>query len=320
MPKRLIKDKFKEKVGYELDNENLNKLNKEINQRIIGPIFFVIIMLITLIIFLAGISSEELTLDDNIKTVLIFLICLILGMTIFIPVKRNKIIDDFIVNYLKTNPPPAVTNIQPSPGVPNSLPPPAVTNIQPSSGVPNSQSLSVIREKANIYFEKLKELWKIPKYKAIILIIMIIIAAIPMFIIFIPKGPLVGTWQSLSSIRFYVKTDFDTWPNPPEDIGYEDREVTWKIRSNFDSYTIEFIFEITGLSITPGKGYTPPVSPEHFTGYLNENILTVYDSQGQVGQFVLQENTLIGTWDRSEEIIYTQVTYTFPNAFVLVKN
>src|SRR3989304_6525210 len=77
-----------------------------------------------------------------------------------------------------------------------------------------------------------------------------------------PARNLEGTWKTSFPVKFYIKTDFETF-GELKDVGSEDRTMTWVITatSNENGVDVEVSFTVSNRQLATGSGYTPDVSP-----------------------------------------------------------
>jgi hypothetical protein len=133
-----------------------------------------------------------------------------------------------------------------------------------------------------------------------------------------PARGLAGTWKTSFPVKFYIATDFDT--GTLQDVGSEDRQVTWIITSTGDPnvYDIEQNFSESNRQLT-GGGYVPDVSPYFYTGTVSSSSLTVMGGDRVVGEFAFTSNVITGTWNDEWTMAYAQRVYTDVNTLTLTK-
>jgi hypothetical protein len=129
---------------------------------------------------------------------------------------------------------------------------------------------------------------------------------------------LVGTWRTSFSTKFYIATDFDT--GTLQDIGSEDRQVTWTITATEDESVvdIEQSFTESNRQLT-GGGYVPDVSPNFYTGTISSSSLTVNEGDRVVGYFAFTTDIITGTWSDNWAMAFTQDVYTAINGLTLTR-
>lgn len=144
-----------------------------------------------------------------------------------------------------------------------------------------------------------------------------------------PATNLTGTWKTSFPTTFYIQTDYAG--GELEDVGSEDREVTWVISagSSENEVNIEQTFTYSNRNLVDGSGYTPDVSPSFYTGVISGSRLTVIDKGGGigafessdriVGEFSFTSSSIQGTWDDNWTMIYSQRVYTTTNGLTLNK-
>jgi hypothetical protein len=137
---------------------------------------------------------------------------------------------------------------------------------------------------------------------------------------------LAGTWKTSFPTKFYLATDFDT--GTLQDIGSEDRQVTWIITSTADPNVVEIEvdFTVSNRQLT-GGGYTPDISGNIYGGIISSSSLSVVDRGSDilgtpdrvVGEFTFTSDILTGTWNDEWTMAYTQRVYTDVNALMLTR-
>jgi len=130
---------------------------------------------------------------------------------------------------------------------------------------------------------------------------------------------LVGTWQTSSATKFYIKTDFAT--GQLEDVGSEDRTMTWTITATGDENTVdvEVQFSYSNRQLIDQSGYTPDVSPMFLTGTISGSRLTLQDGDRTVGTFDFTSDIIHGTWDDHWTLAFEQEVYTSTNGLTLMR-
>jgi len=134
------------------------------------------------------------------------------------------------------------------------------------------------------------------------------------------ESGIAGTWVSPPT-TFRIASDFNTFDGSLEDIGTEDRVVTWVITSTGTTGVVEIeqTFTYTNRNFW-ASGYTPDVSPTFYTGEISSSNLTVKSGSRIVGTFTISGNTITGTWNDEWSIAYAQRVYTETNGLTLTKH
>lgn len=135
-----------------------------------------------------------------------------------------------------------------------------------------------------------------------------------------PARDLEGTWKTSFATTFYIKTDFSS--ATLEDVGTQDRMMTWVITNTADEnvVNIEVSFTTSNTQLVSGSGYVPDVSPMFLTGTISGTRLTLTsNSDGTVGTFNFTTDILTGTWNDNWTIAYSQQVYTATNGLVLMR-
>lgn len=135
-----------------------------------------------------------------------------------------------------------------------------------------------------------------------------------------PARDLVGTWKTSFATKFYIKTDFQT--GTLQDVGSEDRTMTWIVTSTSDEnvVNIEVDFTSSNQQLSSDAGYTPDVSPMFLTGTISGSRLTLQSSSdGTVGQFSFTTDIITGTWNDQWTMAYSQEVYTATNGLTLTR-
>jgi len=144
-----------------------------------------------------------------------------------------------------------------------------------------------------------------------------------------PARNLVGTWKTTFPVKFYIKTDFETF-GELQDVGSENRTMTWIITATSDENVVNVEVHFTGsnLQLVTGSGYVPDVSPMFYIGRISGARLTLeigdYESIGPkptqigfVGEFTFTSWCITGTWHDHWELVYAQEVYTATNSLIL---
>jgi hypothetical protein len=136
-----------------------------------------------------------------------------------------------------------------------------------------------------------------------------------------PARSLEGTWRTTFAVKFYIKTDFETF-GELQDVGSEDRTMTWVITATSDENVVdvEVSFTSSNTQLVSGSGYTPDVSPMFLSGTISSSRLTLTSSDSRViGEFSFTTDIMTGTWNDHWSMAYEQQVYTTTNSLVLMK-
>jgi hypothetical protein len=136
-----------------------------------------------------------------------------------------------------------------------------------------------------------------------------------------PARNLEGTWKTTFNVKFYIKTDFETF-GELKDVGSEDRAMTWIVTatSNENVVDVEVQFTSSNTQLVSGSGYTPDVSPMFLTGTISGSRLTLTSGDSRViGEFSFTTDVITGTWNDHWSMVYEQQVYTATNSLVLMK-
>src|SRR3990170_1055615 len=135
-----------------------------------------------------------------------------------------------------------------------------------------------------------------------------------------PARNLEGAWKTSFPVKFYIKTDFETF-GELKDVGSEDRTMTWVITatSNENIVDVEVSFTISNRQLATGSGYTPDVSPTFLTGTISGTRLTLASSGTTIGEFSFTTDIITGTWSDHWSMAYEQEVYTTTNSLVLTR-
>jgi hypothetical protein len=142
-----------------------------------------------------------------------------------------------------------------------------------------------------------------------------------------PTRDIVGTWKTNFQTTFNIATDFQNF-GQLEDVGSEERTMTWKITATDKENTVivNVEFSYSNRQLIPGSGYTPDVSTMQLTGIINATqlALTKGDSGpikqvGSVGVFTFTSTQIEGTWHDHWNGVYEQNVYTSTNGLKLTK-
>lgn len=152
-----------------------------------------------------------------------------------------------------------------------------------------------------------------------------------------PPNPLVGTWETVSPVKFTIATDFVS--GTLQDEGSEDRTMTWTITATSDpnTVTVEVEYDFSNRQFIPNSGYIPDISGDWFTGTVNGTQLTLSKNEdnstggpyttyvGSVGEFTFTDHQMEGTWHYHWVLMVggessgEQNVYTATNGLQLVK-
>ena len=133
-----------------------------------------------------------------------------------------------------------------------------------------------------------------------------------------PARNLEGTWKTSFPVKFYIKTDFETF-GELKDVGSEDRTMTWVITGTSDENVVdvEVSFTVSNRQLATGSGYTPDVSPMFLTGTISGTRLTLTSSGRTIGEFSFTTDIITGTWSDHWSMAYEQEVYTTTNSLTL---
>ena len=141
-----------------------------------------------------------------------------------------------------------------------------------------------------------------------------------------PARNLEGTWKTAFPVKFYIKTDFDTF-GELQDVGSENRTMTWIITATSDENVVdvEVYFTVSNRQLVTGSGYTPDVSPMFLKGTISGTRLTLKTGGSQlsdsrtVGEFSFTTDIITGTWSDQWSMVYEQEVYTQTNTLILTR-
>jgi hypothetical protein len=133
-----------------------------------------------------------------------------------------------------------------------------------------------------------------------------------------PARKLEGTWKTSFPVTFYIKTDYETF-GELQDVGTEDRTMTWIITATNDENTVnvEVQFTSSNRQLVSDSGYTPDVSPMFLTGTISGTRLTLKTGDRTVGEFSFTTDIITGTWSDHLSMVYEQEVYTKTNSLIL---
>ena len=143
-----------------------------------------------------------------------------------------------------------------------------------------------------------------------------------------PARNLEGTWKTTFSTKFYIKTDYATFQEL-EDVGSENRTMTWTITATSDENIVNVKVEFTSSNrqLISDSGYIPDVSPMSLKGTISGTRLTLtttsssstIDQIGTVSEFSFTTDIITGTWHDHWNGLYEQEVYTATNGLILAK-
>jgi hypothetical protein len=136
-----------------------------------------------------------------------------------------------------------------------------------------------------------------------------------------PARNLEGTWKTTFAVKFYIKTDFDTF-GELKDVGSENRTVTWIITGTSDEneVNVEVRFTVSNRQLASDSGYVPDVSPNFLTGTISGTRLTLTEGGSRtVGEFSFTTDIITGTWSDRWSMVYEQEVYTATNSLILTR-
>jgi hypothetical protein len=136
-----------------------------------------------------------------------------------------------------------------------------------------------------------------------------------------PARNLEGTWKTTFPVKFYIKTDFETF-GELKDVGSENRTVTWIITGTSDEneVNVEVRFTVSNRQLASDSGYVPDVSPNFLTGTISGTRLTLTEGGSRtVGEFSFTTDIITGTWDDQWSMVYEQEVYTTTNSLILTR-
>lgn len=141
-----------------------------------------------------------------------------------------------------------------------------------------------------------------------------------------PARKLEGTWKTAFPVKFYIKTDFETF-GELQDVGSENRTMTWIITGTNDEnvVNVEVQFTVSNRQLAADSGYTPDISPMFLTGVISGTRLTLKTGGSQlsesrtIGEFSFTTDIMTGTWRDRWSMIYEQEVYTRTNTLILTR-
>ena len=135
-----------------------------------------------------------------------------------------------------------------------------------------------------------------------------------------PARNLEGTWKTTFPVKFYIKTDFETF-GELEDVGSESRTMTWVITAASDENTVnvEASFTSSDRQLVAGSGYTPDVSPMFLEGVISGTRLTLKTGDRTICECNFTTDIITATWSDHWSMVYEQEVYTGTNSLVLIR-
>jgi len=133
-----------------------------------------------------------------------------------------------------------------------------------------------------------------------------------------PARNLEGTWKTTFPVKFYIKTDFETF-GELEDVGSENRTMTWIITAASDENTVnvEVRFTASDRQLVSGSGYTPDVSPMFLEGTISGTRLTLKTGDRTICECNFTTDIITATWSDHWSMVYEQEVYTGTNSLIL---
>jgi hypothetical protein len=135
-----------------------------------------------------------------------------------------------------------------------------------------------------------------------------------------PARNLEGTWKTTFPVKFYIKTDFETF-GELEDVGSENRTMTWIITATNDEniVNVEVYFTALDRQLVANSGYTPDVSPMFLDGIISGTRLTLKTGDQTICECNFTTDIITGTWSDYWSMVYEQEVYTIINSLVLTR-
>jgi hypothetical protein len=135
-----------------------------------------------------------------------------------------------------------------------------------------------------------------------------------------PARNLEGTWKTTFPVKFYIKTNFETF-GELEDVGSENRTMTWIITATNDENTVnvEVYFTASDRQLVANSGYTPDVSPMFLEGVISGTRLTLKTGDRIICECNFTTDIITGTWSDYWSMVYEQEVYTTINSLVLTR-
>lgn len=136
-----------------------------------------------------------------------------------------------------------------------------------------------------------------------------------------PARKLEGTWKTTFPVKFYIKTDFETF-GELKDVGSQNRTMTWIITATDDENVVdvEVQFTVSNSQLVPNSGYTPDVSPMFLTGIISGTRLTLKTWDNKIiGECNFTTDIITATWNDHWRMAYEQQVYTATNSLILTR-
>ena len=135
-----------------------------------------------------------------------------------------------------------------------------------------------------------------------------------------PVRNLEGTWKTTFPVKFYIKTNFETF-GELEDVGSENRTMTWIITATNDENTVnvEVYFTASDRQLVANSGYTPDVSPMFLEGVISGTRLTLKTGDRIICECNFTTDIITGTWSDYWSMVYEQEVYTTTNSLILTR-
>jgi hypothetical protein len=135
-----------------------------------------------------------------------------------------------------------------------------------------------------------------------------------------PARNLEGTWKTTFPVKFYIKTDFETF-GELQDVGSENRTMTWTITATNDEniVNVEVYFTVSDRQLASDSGYTPDVSPMFLEGVISGTRLTLKTGDRTICECNFTTDIITGTWSDHWSMVYEQEVYTATNSLILTR-
>jgi hypothetical protein len=135
-----------------------------------------------------------------------------------------------------------------------------------------------------------------------------------------PARKLEGTWKTTFPVKFYIKTDYQTF-DQLEDVGSENRTMTWTITATSDEniVNVEVRFTVSDRQLVPDSGYTPDVSPMFLEGVISGTRLTLKTGDRTICECNFTTDIITATWNDHWNMVYEQQVYTATNNLILTR-
>jgi len=135
-----------------------------------------------------------------------------------------------------------------------------------------------------------------------------------------PARNLEGTWKTTFPVKFYIKTDFQTF-GELEDVGSENRTMTWIITETSDEniVNVEVYFTASNRQLVADSGYVPDVSPMFLEGVISGTRLTLKTGDRTIAECNFTTDIITATWSDQWGMVYEQEVYTATNSLILTR-